>query len=124
MDQEIHSRCSKQKNNMKSLTHVKLFAIFPEAHNMLVRWGKANLQTLNSETACQCLPEQFRIACQDEFMTFIGLKTLSTATAWRWLRLLGFQYKSRKNVITLMVTRKKKTLGTDSTSSQNTSSSS
>jgi hypothetical protein len=92
---------------------VKLFAIFPEAQNMLVRWGKTNLQTLNSETARQYLLEIIIPFCQErcnselhafgvpamghnEFMKFVGLKTLCAATAWRWLRLLGFEYKIRR----------------------------
>jgi hypothetical protein len=43
------------KSSTKSVTYVKLFAIFPEANNMLLCWAQKNLQTLNSETARQYL---------------------------------------------------------------------
>eukprot|EP00978_Attheya_sp_CCMP212_P032127 scaffold123909_cov56-Attheya_sp.AAC.1 len=101
------------KSSTKSVTHVQLLAVFPEAHNMLMSWAKNNLQTLNSETAREYLLEKVIPKCcercnnelramgvqhmdEADFMKFVGLKTLCASTAWRWIRLLGFTYRERR----------------------------
>ena len=45
------------RRSSTSVQDVELFAVFPEAHNMLLSWAKKNLETLNSETARQYLLE-------------------------------------------------------------------
>jgi hypothetical protein len=92
---------------------VALFAVFPEAHNMLLSWGKKNLETLNSETARKYLLEVVIPFCEhqcnieltrlgvapfnnEQFMKFVNLKSLTVVTTWRWLRLLGFSYCENK----------------------------
>jgi hypothetical protein len=97
----------------KGIQDVALFAVFPEAHNMLLSWGKKNLETLNSETARKYLLEVVIPFCHEQcneeltmlgnpsfnleqFMKFVNLKTLTVVTTWRWLRLLGFTYCENK----------------------------
>eukprot|EP00978_Attheya_sp_CCMP212_P025185 scaffold80600_cov68-Attheya_sp.AAC.3 len=116
--QEFHHQFRKYelfeiKRSTKSVTHVQLFAIFPEANNMLMSWAKRKLQTLNSETAWQYLfetiipfchvrcnmeLEAFGVNQMDEavFMKFVGLKTLCVTTIWRWICLLGFIYRQQQ----------------------------
>ena len=88
-----------------------LFAHFPEARAMLVEWSKENIQLLNCESARAYVLNEIvpvcLIRCNDEFekqgmpaltteefMSFVGLSTVSPSTAWRWLRLLGFRYEN------------------------------
>jgi hypothetical protein len=83
----------------KGIQDVALFDMFPEAHNMLLSWGKKNLETLNSETARKYLLEVIIPFCEEQcndeltllgipplhneqFMSFINLKTLTVVTTW------------------------------------------
>jgi hypothetical protein len=51
------------RRSSKAVKDVELFALFPEAHNMLLSWAKKNLETLNSETARQYLLEMVIPVC-------------------------------------------------------------
>jgi hypothetical protein len=43
---------------VKEFLGSNLFAIFPEARTLLLRWAKINLETLNAETAHEYLLEE------------------------------------------------------------------
>ena len=78
---------------------------------MLINWSKENINLLNCESARTFVVSEIIPAClqrcneehikqgreeltHEEFMTYVGLTGVSATTAWRWLRLLGFRYKS------------------------------
>ncbi len=44
--------------SVKGFLGSNLFAIFPEARTLLLRWAKTNLETLNAETAQEYLLEE------------------------------------------------------------------
>jgi hypothetical protein len=44
---EVFSVSSRQSR----ISHVALFTVFPEAHDMLLVWTKKNIEKLNSKTA-------------------------------------------------------------------------
>jgi hypothetical protein len=101
------------RHSTKTVTHIHLFAVFPEARDMLVKWAKTNLEMLNSETARQHILEEIipammkvcnceltelglRPLDEDEFLAFVHLQNVCASTAWRWLRLLGFSYLANR----------------------------
>ena len=90
---------------------VEFFNIFPEAHDMLYRYGKENLESLSCEKAHLYLIDtvvpHLKEKCNEEleawgedpltteeFLAMCKLKMLCVSTVWRWLRLLGFEYKA------------------------------
>jgi hypothetical protein len=97
--------------SVKGFIGSNLFAIFPEARTLLMRWAKINLETLNAETTQEYLLEEgiptSKDTCDTElqkmgspelnlqqFMLLVGLKKVDITMVWRWLHLLCFSYST------------------------------
>ena len=102
----------------------RLLEVFPDAKDQIVTFGVRNLATLTIESVHDLIintviprltatwekettimnavgntadaPEQARSRVTAMFLRSHRLESMSLTTTWRWMRLLGFQYDSRK----------------------------
>jgi hypothetical protein len=81
------------------------FDQYPTSKESFIRYGRENLSTMSTDMMLEyahsvLVPEAMALiefeGVKEEFLRSVQLTTLSPPTIWRWLKICGFNFMSRR----------------------------